>query len=133
MSEPQLELPEMPEAPSAHPVSSLSDIQFWRAWNRYHGLRRGAELIGICILWRVWGIAPMFGLMRLSDVARKLEAEGFQSKSAMYRAVDDLRSFLDHYEPLSEGVPLEELINRVSTQNVSVGDSLIGDSVVESA
>jgi hypothetical protein len=103
----------------------MSDWDYLVAFTNYFGLRRGAEIIGTVLLWRVCGLAPMVGTISINQLAEKLKERGVSSKASTYRAMNDLKAFCGYFE--DESLTVSELVDRLG----SVELSRMGETVVQ--
>ena len=111
--------------PGEYRVSAMNEWDFLVAFTNYFGLRRGAEIIGTVLLWRVSGLAPMVGAISINQLAEKMKERGISSRAATYRAMVDLREFAEHFE--DEGLTVAEIVDRLGEVDVS----RMGDKVVQ--
>jgi len=73
-------------------ISQYTDVEFMAAFWKYFGAKRGIEILGWCSVAAATAFNDSPSVLR-----QKLEERGL-SKSALYRALDDLRSLQEHIE-----------------------------------
>jgi hypothetical protein len=92
-----------------HPLDTIGDVELLREMVKFFGPKRLTELLG----WGVLGALLSFP-QTAKDFRRELEARGL-SKTAMYRALADMREF---------GLHLEQRVGWVAPVVVTKGEEI---------